>query len=137
MESAPETEQQEQAERSQRPASSLRESHPKLGEVLVAAGVISQVQLLETLELQQNEKGRRRRLGEILIAGGICTEGQITRALSGQLRLGYVDLPTMAIPYEVVHLIARSLAERHEVIPVGVTPEGALLLAMADPTDVV
>lgn len=113
-----------------------RDLPPKLGEVLVAAGVLSQVQLIEALQEQRRDV-RRRRLGEILLSSGVITEGQLTRALSGQLRLSYVDLPTMAIPHEIVSLVPRALAERHQVIPIGITSEGAIILAMANPTDLV
>jgi type IV pilus assembly protein PilB len=112
------------------------DGQPKLGEVLVAAGVLSQVQLLEALTEQARDP-KRRRLGEILLQGGVITEAQLTRALSGQLRVSYIDLPGMGLGYEIVHLIPRALAERHDVIAVDITPEGGLLLAMADPTDVV
>src|SRR2546423_5814206 len=113
----------------------LNESHPKLGEVLVAAGALSQVQLFEALQRQSQER-KRRRLGELLIETGAISESQLTLALSGQLRLSYAHLPTMALDYEVVHCIPRSLADLHQVIPIGISQDGAVLLAMADPTDV-
>jgi type IV pilus assembly protein PilB len=113
-----------------------RDAPPKLGEVLVAAGVLSQVQLLEALQTQRRD-ARHRRLGEILLYSGIVTEGQLTRALSGQLRVSYADLPTLAISHEVVSLIPRELAERHQVIPIGLSDQGYVILAMADPTDIV
>lgn len=107
----------------------------KLGDVLVAAGVITQIELLEALEVQRTE-GRKRRLGEILVQLGILSETQVSRGLSGRLRLGYVELDGMAISNDVVHLIPRSLAERHEMIPIDLTADGVVLLAMADPTNI-
>ncbi len=106
---------------------------PKLGEVLVAAGVISQLELLEALELQKSDP-RKPRLGQLLIEKGWATEGEICRALSGQLRLPFVDLRGMTLDPSVVALIPTELATRHQCIAVGVRGE-ELLVAMADPTN--
>jgi type IV pilus assembly protein PilB len=113
-----------------------RDAPPRLGDVLVAAGVLTPTQLSEALHIQQRE-GRRRRLGEILVHSGVITEDQVTRALSGQLRLSYVDLPSLAIPSEIINLVPRSVADRHFALPVGLTDEGEIIVAMSDPTDVV
>lgn len=113
---------------------------PKLGEVLVAAGVITEEQVEVALRAQDDDVdhlGKRRRLGEILVALHFITEEQVARALSGQLRLGYVDLRTLDIAYEDSRLITQALAERHKVIPIGLSVDDQLLLAMVDPTDVV
>lgn len=113
---------------------------PKLGEVLVAAGVVSQEQVEAALSIQDEDLevgGKKRRLGQILVAQGFITEEQVARALSGQLRLGYVDLRTLEIAYEDSRLVSQALAERHNVIPIGISVDDQLLLAMVDPTDVV
>ena len=80
---------------------------PKLGEVLVAAGVITQVQLMTALQEQASEHPPRR-LGQILVSKGMLTEDRLARALAGQLRLGYVDLPSMALAPEIVRFFCTS-----------------------------
>lgn len=117
------------------PAEPGADAPPRLGDVLVAAGVISAQQLLDALEAQQRE-GRKRRLGEMLIHSAIITEDQLTRALSGQLRISYVDLPSLAIPPEVIGMVPLAIAERHQLIPVAIHGNDEIIVAMADPTDV-
>ena len=50
----------------------------RLGELLLAAGTITQEELERGLELQKTQKGR---LGEVLIANGIITEDDLIQAL--------------------------------------------------------
>lgn len=111
----------------------LDPQQPKLGEVLVAAGVISQLELLEALELQKADP-RRPKLGELLVEKGWATEGEICRALSGQLRLPFVDLRGMALDPSIVAIIPHSVATKHQCIAVGLRGD-ELLVAMADPTN--
>jgi type IV pilus assembly protein PilB len=112
----------------------LDPDQPKLGEVLVAAGVISQLELLEALELQKADP-RKPRLGQLLIEKGWASEGEICRALSGQLRLPFVDLRGMTLDPSVVATIPTDLATKHHCIAVGMRGD-ELLVAMADPTNV-
>lgn len=56
---------------------------PKLGEILVAAGEISETQLHEALE-RKNRTGRR--IGEELVAAGIVSAERLARALGMQRR---------------------------------------------------
>jgi type II secretory ATPase GspE/PulE/Tfp pilus assembly ATPase PilB-like protein/CheY-like chemotaxis protein len=113
----------------------LDPQQPKLGEVLVAAGVISQLELLEALELQKADP-RKPKLGQLLIEKGWATEGEICRALSGQLRLPFVDLRGTALDPSIVALLPYSIASRHQCIAVGLRGD-ELLVAMADPTNLV
>ncbi|MER3396552.1 MAG: hypothetical protein C4318_05465 [Acidimicrobiia bacterium] len=106
---------------------------PKLGEVLVAAGVISQLELLEALELQKADP-RKPRLGQLLIEKGWATEGEICRALSGQLRLPFVDLRSTTLDPSVVATIPGELATKYQCVAVGMRGD-ELLVAMADPTN--
>ncbi len=108
-------------------------NQPKLGEVLVAAGVISQLELLEALELQKADP-RKPKLGRLLIEKGWATEGEICRALSGQLRLPFVDLRGITLDPSVVAVIPADLAAKHQCIAVGMRGD-ELLVAMSDPTN--
>lgn len=114
----------------------MTESRPKLGELLVAAGAITQFDLVAALQRQADETPPRR-IGTILIDDGVLTEEQLARAISQQLGLGYVDLNSLAIDPALMALVPLDLAERHQVIPIGLSEEGELVLAMADPTNVV
>lgn len=113
----------------------MEAQQPKLGEVLIAAGVISQLDLMEALAAQRADPTRPR-LGQVFVTMNVATEGEICRALSGQLRLPFVDVRTLALDHVTVFLIPQAVAERHGVIAVS-EGGGELVVAMSDPTNIV
>ena len=66
---------------------------PKLGEILVAQGKITQEQLAVALELQ---KTSGRRLGEELVKAGFVKRAVVSRALRIQRRIVFGALTTLA-----------------------------------------
>jgi len=108
---------------------------PRLGEILVAAGVIDEIQLVAAL----GEQGRwGRRLGSTLIKMGLLEEGQLIRALAKQLELPVASLAGKRIADEVIALVPARVAMKHGVIPLFTRDEGAksqLFLGMEDPAD--
>jgi len=108
----------------------------RLGDVLVDAAVITEVELAAALDAQRTVIGSRRRLGHVLVDLGVVTERQITEALADQLRLEVVDLNRMVISPEAVRLLPRGVARRLGMLVL--SKEGRrLTLAASDPTDVV
>lgn len=109
----------------------------RLGELLVAAGVVTDAQLQDGLA-QQAALGLR--LGETLVSLGHVTEVQVTQALSSQLTLPWVNLHHVAFSRELLEQVPAALAERYQLIPVytrEVRRQGrTLYVAMHDPTDI-
>ena len=101
----------------------------RLGELLLAAGTISQEDLDRGLALQKTQKGR---LGEVLIANGIITEDQLIEALQMQLGIEYIDLSKINIPTELASVVPKNIAKQYSVVPVRVKKD-ELYLAMSDP----
>ena len=101
----------------------------RLGELLLAAGTITQDELDRGLELQKSQKGR---LGEVLIANGIITEDQLIEALQMQLGIEYIDLTKVNIPTEMATVVPKNIAKQYMVVPVRVRKD-ELSLAMSDP----
>jgi len=101
----------------------------RLGELLLAAGTITQEELDRGLELQKSQKGR---LGEVLIANGIITEDQLIEALQMQLGIEYIDLTKINIPTELASVVPKNIAKQYQVVPVRVKKD-ELYLAMSDP----
>ncbi len=71
-----------------------------------------------------------------LVEGGVVTESQVASARAAQLGLPFVDLTEYPVERSAVALVNPQLLRRHEVLPIGRDGE-RLLLAMADPRDVV
>ena len=109
----------------------------RLGDLLVDAGVISQDQLVEALNLQKTEK-KGDRLGVVLIDMGVTDEKQIMEALKQQLRIPSIDLSTIRIPEDITKLTEEAVLRKYNLIPFMFNEKNPNLLrvAMSDPLDI-
>jgi type IV pilus assembly protein PilB len=115
------------------PSPGPRPRRQRLGEILVAQGIINEDQLTEVLTRQKAEKGSR--MGRLLVDLGHCTEAQICEVVAEQLRIPAADMVAVDVPNDVLALVSRELAMKHACLPWFV--EGRdLYLIMADPTNV-
>ena len=108
---------------------------PRVGEILVRAGVIDEMQLSSALG-EQSRWGRR--LGVTLIKMGMVEEGHLVRALAKQLDLPVASLAGKRISDDVIALVPMRVASEHGVIPLFVKNEGEtgqLFLGMEDPSN--
>ena len=104
-------------------------AYKRLGELLVAAGTITEEELERGLALQKETKER---LGTVLISNNIITEEKLIEALQMQLGIEFVDLTKVNIPTELAHALPKSIATQYQVVPVR-TVKDELHLAMSDP----
>jgi hypothetical protein len=105
--------------------------YQRIGDVLVATGLLSQSKLDETLWLQ---RVRGCRLGEVIVEEGLLTQDQINWALSKHFGIPYVDVHPSTLDPDLVRSLRPGLLYQHRVIPL-VRIGNAVTLAMADPTD--
>ena len=105
----------------------------KIGDLLVKAGVITDLQLRAALAEQQQWGGK---LGDILVRMEFLTEEILVRALSKQTGIlradltGDPDRPSLA-------LIPAEVAEEFGLVPIGLKDEGrTILVAMSDPLNI-
>jgi len=108
----------------------------RLGEALVNDGLITEEQLEKALEMQ---KGSGRKLGETLIDAGLVTDMQIAQVLSKQLGYEHVNLQNIAIPQDILDMVAPAVLKKNKVLPIEIAPDNMNILrvAMADPMDMV
>ena len=104
----------------------------RLGGILVEMKAITEEQLRQALQEQQ-KAGLR--LGDTLLKLNFVSERQMKQALCKQFGATFVDLDTLAIDRSLAHLISKSYAQAHRVIPIARTEQG-LTVAMDDPADV-
>ena len=109
----------------------------RLGDLLVDAGVITQDQLMQALQIQKTEK-KGYRLGVVLIDLGMTDEKQIMDALKMQLKIESIDLSTIRIPEEIIRLVEESVLRKYMLIPFQFNEKNPNLLkvAMSDPLDI-
>jgi type IV pilus assembly protein PilB len=104
----------------------------RLGDLLVAEGLITEDQLAQALA-QQKETGDK--LGSTLVRLGLINEEQLIGFLSRQYRIPSITLSQVEVDPDVLRLVPAPLAQKHEVFPVK-RLAGTLTLAMSDPTNV-
>src|SRR5881296_723179 len=105
----------------------------RLGDLLVAGGVITPQQLREALAYQRIKGGR---LGICLIKLGYLTEDILHSVLTRQFGVALVDLASCEVEADVVKLLPRDCDVRYQVMPVKRTGN-VLYVALSDPNDVV
>jgi type IV pilus assembly protein PilB len=104
----------------------------RLGDLLVAEGLINQEQLQRALAEQ---KGTSEKLGSILVRLNLVNEDQLTGFLTRQYGIPSVTLSQLDVDADVLKLVPGQMAKKYEIVPVSRTGN-TLTLAMADPTNV-
>ncbi len=103
----------------------------KLGDILIAQGVIDEEKLIAALSDQRAFGGK---LGRTLVDLGYASEDQLMRALSEQLGLDTVDLDGIEVSDDALSALAVDACERYGVFPVRIDKKQRLLwVATAEP----
>jgi type IV pilus assembly protein PilB len=108
----------------------------QIEDVLVENGVITAGQLELALTAQRETPGPRRWIGRVLVELGLAGERDLAGSLATMLHLELVDLSKVVPAPDVVRLLPRAVAERIRVLVIDRTPEGVLVVAASDPTNV-
>ncbi|MDQ1257681.1 MAG: type pilus assembly protein PilB [Candidatus Hydrogenedentes bacterium] len=104
----------------------------QLGDILVEQAVISPLELEEALQRQRLTGDM---MGRVLVQMGLCDEQEIVEALAMQSGMERVDLTKFKVKEDILHRMAPDVAKFYSVVPVREDPDGALVVAMADPLD--
>lgn len=110
------------------------EFHPtreRLGDLLLKANLIDEVQLRVALQAQQES---RQRLGTTLVELGFVEEAVLAAFLSKQADLPCINIANIRIPREVTVLVPKELALSRGVMPIRRAGD-TVYVAMADPFD--
>ncbi len=97
-------------------------------------GTISKEQLEQALE-EKEKNGRR--IGDIFVGHGWATTRDLARALAEQYNLEFVEILETPIEPEVTRLLSERFVRRFHALPVKFLSESSVLVAIADPTDIV
>lgn len=102
----------------------------RLGDILVESGLLTKEQLERTL----SQKSPHEKLGDALLREGYLTEQQLIEVLEFQLGIPHVNIFQYPIDEQVIQLVPKELAKRHQVMPIRID-DNKLFVAMADPMD--
>jgi type IV pilus assembly protein PilB len=106
---------------------------PKFGSLLVRDGLLTEEELALVLAEQH---GSGKRLGEILVEKGTITRTQVARLLAEQVEMPLVEMGEAEVDIAAATLLPEALARRYSALPMGFLPDDSLLVAVADPTNV-
>lgn len=105
----------------------------KIGDLLVKAGVITELQLKAALAEQQQWGGK---LGDILVRMEFLTEEVLVRALSKQTGVPRADL-TGEGDKNALALVPADTAEEYGLVPMALKDQGrTIVVAMSDPLNI-
>ena len=106
----------------------------RTGEVLIEMGVLTQQQVDQLLAEQQVSNLR---VGDIALARGWVSKRDLMQALARRLGVRYLDLGEVRVDPLCLDLLSAKDARRYSAIPVSFIDEHTLLVAMADPSNIV
>jgi type IV pilus assembly protein PilB len=104
-----------------------------IGDVVVDLGFATREKVEEAVEIA---RAQGKPTGQILVEQGILRHDQLARVVAERFGLEYIDLSVYELDMGAVNLIDMEAIRRYQAVPVGFLEDGTLMLAMADPTNV-
>ena len=102
--------------------------------LLIRKGTISKEQLDQALK-EKERNGQR--IGDIFVGHGWATTRDLAHALAEQYNLEFVEILETPIEPEVTKLLSERFVRRFRALPVKYLGKNSVLVAIADPTDIV
>ncbi len=104
-----------------------------LTDVIVSMGLASQRQVDEALD-QSRTSGTTPE--SVLLQTGAITQDSLARALAERYGLDHLDLGIFTVDMSAANLVSTAVAKRYQAVPVAFADKRTLLVAMADPSNV-
>jgi type IV pilus assembly protein PilB len=102
-------------------------------DVLVELGYVSEQRVQQAIEAARTAGAPPEAL---LLTEGAINGDQLSRAVAERYGLDHVDLSDYQVDMAAANMISVNTARRYRALPVGFVDKGTLLVAMADPTNV-
>lgn len=108
----------------------------KLGDLLVAAGAITEDELMEALS-RQKELGLK--LGQTLVKLDYISQDILNATLQQQLGIDFISLQGVKLEEQILNIIPENLIRKYRAIPIEFdeTNPNVLRVAMSDPMDII
>jgi type IV pilus assembly protein PilB len=104
-----------------------------LTDVIVEMGLAPRERVDQAIEVSRNEGTTPER---VLLAAGAITADGLARALAERYGLDHLDLEAFPVDMGAANLVVNTAAKRYQAVPVAFVDKRTLLLAMADPSNV-
>jgi len=110
-----------------------KKENVRFGELLLSKGLLNRRVLTEALNEQRSRGGR---IGEIIVKLRMVSDEDVRSALAEHLSTEHVHLDGKDIDMNIARLVPEPLAKRFNLVAID-EKDGKVLVAMADPLDVV
>jgi type IV pilus assembly protein PilB len=104
-----------------------------LTDVIVDMGLVSRERVDQAIESSRSEGITPE---QVLLSSGALTPDGLSRALAERYGLDHLDLDLFPLDMSAANLVVNSAAKRYRAVPVAFVDKRTLLLAMADPSNV-
>jgi type IV pilus assembly protein PilB len=104
-----------------------------LTDVIVDMGLASRAQVDDAIESSRSLGTTPER---VLLEGGALTHDGLARALAERYGLDHLDLGMFPVDMSAANLVTTAAAKRYQAVPVAFADKRTLLVAMADPSNV-
>jgi len=104
-----------------------------IADVIVELGYVSR-ERADAAVAESRKQGKR--TGQVLLESGAISPDQLAHALAERFGLDFVDLRVYQPDVAALNLVSHTAARRFEAAPIGFDESGALIVAMADPSNV-
>jgi len=104
-----------------------------LTDVIVEMGLASHKQVEDAVESSRNTGITPER---VLLDSGALTADALARALAERYGLDHLDLGVFQVDMAAANLVSTNVAKRYQAVPVAFADKRTLLVAMADPSNV-
>jgi type IV pilus assembly protein PilB len=101
--------------------------------VIVEMGLVSRSQVDAAIEISRSSGTTPER---VLLEQGALNHDALSRALAERYGLDHLDLNTFQVDMAAANLVTTTAAKRYQAVPVSFVDKGTLLVAMADPANV-
>jgi hypothetical protein len=104
---------------------------PRFAELLVRRGAITADQLAAAAAEHRQSGGR---FSAVLLRLGLVSDNDLATCFSDEYRIPLIDVATVNPTPDALRLVPYDLAQRHEILPIGVTAS-TLTVATSDPSN--
>jgi type IV pilus assembly protein PilB len=104
-----------------------------LTDVIVDLGFVERDRLEQALE-SATEQGSSPE--QVLVSDGVLSEDQLSRAVAERFGLDHLDLGSYRVDPDAAKLVSPAAVKRYQAVPVAFAGDRTLLVAMADPANV-
>lgn len=104
----------------------------KIGEILIAAGLVTKEQVQTALVNQQGN--RNKKLGELLIKDGFISEEQLLQALATKFQMQIIDLSNVIPNMKALEALPEHIVRRLHVFPI-MDKGDQIVVATSEPND--